>query len=132
MLHLPSPAVWVTDRDIALMRAIQSLHPSTSIVLCVWHINMDVRGYASKLLKQKELVNDLVKDWENVVYSNTAIKYMDNWKKFEDRYTLSDTPSATVWIRSKGESNCCCGKTKLNNQRTITSTPMTLRAKRGM
>ncbi|KAI0995103.1 hypothetical protein K3495_g13076 [Podosphaera aphanis] len=51
---------------------------------------MDVRGYASKLLKQTELVNDLIKDWENVVYSNTAINYMDNWKKFEDRYTLSE------------------------------------------
>ncbi|KAI1002869.1 hypothetical protein K3495_g5334 [Podosphaera aphanis] len=50
---------------------------------------MDVRGYASKLLKQIEPVNDLIKDRENVVCSNTAINYMDNWKKFEDRYTLS-------------------------------------------
>ncbi|KAI0997874.1 hypothetical protein K3495_g10317 [Podosphaera aphanis] len=90
MLHLPSPAVWVTDRKIALIEAIQSSHPGTSIVLCVWHINMDVRGYASKLLKQTELVNDLIKDWENVVYSNTAKNYMDNRKKFEDRYTLSE------------------------------------------
>ncbi|KAI1000727.1 hypothetical protein K3495_g7471 [Podosphaera aphanis] len=90
MLHLPSPAVWVTDREIALIRAIQSLHPDTSIVLCVWHINMHIRGYTSNLLKQTELVNDLIKDWEIVIYSNTAIKYMDNRKKFEDRYTLSE------------------------------------------
>ncbi|KAI0996093.1 hypothetical protein K3495_g12088 [Podosphaera aphanis] len=46
---------------------------------------MDVRGYASKLLKQMEPVNDLIKDRENVVCSNTAINYMDNWKKFEDQ-----------------------------------------------
>ncbi|KAI0994603.1 hypothetical protein K3495_g13578 [Podosphaera aphanis] len=90
MLHLSSPAVRVTDRKIALIRAIQSLHTGTSIVLCVWHINMDVRGYASKLLKQTKLVNDLIKDWENLVYSNTAINYMENRKKFEDRYTLSE------------------------------------------
>ncbi|KAI1000015.1 hypothetical protein K3495_g8185 [Podosphaera aphanis] len=90
MLHLSSPVVWVTDREIALIRAIQSLHSGTSIVLCVWHINMDVRGYASKLLMQTELVKDLIKDWENVVYRNTDINYMDNWKKFEDRYTLSE------------------------------------------
>ncbi|KAI0990769.1 hypothetical protein K3495_g17418 [Podosphaera aphanis] len=51
---------------------------------------MDVRGYASKLLKQIKPVNDLIKDRENVVCSNTAINYMDNWKKFEDRYTLSE------------------------------------------
>ncbi|KAI1002216.1 hypothetical protein K3495_g5982 [Podosphaera aphanis] len=88
MPHLPSPAVWVIDRKIALIRAIQSLHSGTSIVFCVWYINMDVRGYASKLLKQIELVKDLIKDMENVVYSNAAINYMDNRKKFEDQYTL--------------------------------------------
>ena len=78
MFNLPSPAVWVTGREIALIRAIQSLNSCTSTVLCMWLINTDVRGYASKLLKQKELVDDLIKDWENVVYSNTAVDYMNN------------------------------------------------------
>jgi MULE transposase domain len=36
------PKVIVTDRELALMNAIKTILPTTSSILCVWHINKNV------------------------------------------------------------------------------------------
>lgn len=87
LLDLPIPAVWVTDRDIALINAIRNLYPRVSIILCIWHINMDVRAHATRIMSRKEEVDSLMKDWEIVVYSQTVSSYAENWNRFEEKYS---------------------------------------------
>ncbi|KAF5193693.1 Transposase [Thalictrum thalictroides] len=82
MAHLPT-----AHRDIALINAIRNLYPRVSIILCIWHINMDVRAHATRIMSRKEEVDSLMKDWEVVVYSQTVSSYAENWNRFEEKYS---------------------------------------------
>jgi len=36
------PKTWVTDRELALMKALDHLFPSCGHILCIWHMNMNI------------------------------------------------------------------------------------------
>ena len=39
---VPSPGVFVTDRELALMKGIRKIYPNTVNLLCLWHINKNI------------------------------------------------------------------------------------------
>ena len=44
------PSVLVTDRDLALMKAIETCFPTARHILCIWHINQNVVKYCNPIL----------------------------------------------------------------------------------
>jgi hypothetical protein len=47
---IPHPQVFFTDRDLALLNAIEHIFPSTPALLCLWHIMKDVQAHAEGYL----------------------------------------------------------------------------------
>lgn len=43
-LHVPAPAVMITDKELALKNALKSVFPGSQQQLCVYHINANVRA----------------------------------------------------------------------------------------
>jgi hypothetical protein len=96
---IPQPFTIVTDRELALIKAIDTLFPGSIHILCCWHVNMNI------LAKTKRYFFALVKGkngtWErhpefkaflqvcvDVFNSTTERKYEDNLvelKKFDHR-----------------------------------------------
>ncbi|XP_050893367.1 protein FAR1-RELATED SEQUENCE 5-like [Lathyrus oleraceus] len=94
------PRVILTDRDLALMKAIETVFPRIVNLLCRFQINKNVKGKCKKVefahskLKQmlKNGLGDLCKCWKvnmNEVFMFPPIRL--DWKKHR-------TPDATSWM----------------------------------
>ena len=81
-----SPEVVVTDRDNALMKAVDEVFPKATTLLCEYHIGKNVRARCKTDCKVKEgsnikpmeVVNAIIDVWEPIVFSQTEQEYMDN------------------------------------------------------
>nr|CCA22462.1 hypothetical protein CHGG_03237 [Albugo laibachii Nc14] len=100
--HLPK--VFVIDRELALMDALQITFPSASILLCIWHIEKNVVAkckpqFAGKNNEEWKAFSD---GWRTVAYSNTIEKFEENWKEFQTiwsvRYENAVEYLAKTWI----------------------------------
>ncbi|GJT79364.1 PKS-NRPS hybrid synthetase [Tanacetum coccineum] len=91
------PFVIITDRELALMNAIEEVFPSTTTLLCVWHINKNVfANYKTHFVIAKEF--DIFKsNWNNLVYSTTKADYVKSLDEFELLY--KDKKDAIKYIR---------------------------------
>ncbi|XP_027913070.1 PKS-NRPS hybrid synthetase CHGG_01239-like isoform X1 [Vigna unguiculata] len=77
------PQVIVTNRDISLMNAVQVVFPSSSNLLCRFHINNNVKTKCLSIVHPKEK-QDLVMDaWDVVVNSSNESEYMQRLALFE-------------------------------------------------
>ncbi|GAU16800.1 hypothetical protein TSUD_200430 [Trifolium subterraneum] len=76
------PQVIVTDRELALMNAIESVFPHAVNLLCTWHVNKNVSARCSVLVPKD--MRDLVKNLcNNVVFSSNEVEYGLNLNEFE-------------------------------------------------
>ena len=50
-LQLEPPRTVLTDRELALIKAINKAFPETETILCIWHINMNIRKPADPTIK---------------------------------------------------------------------------------
>lgn len=72
------PRVIVTERDFALMNAVQRVFPSTTNLLCRWHISKDVLGNCKKFFERKEKWEAFMSAWSVLVYSSNKDEYQRN------------------------------------------------------
>ncbi|RKF61431.1 hypothetical protein GcM3_156016, partial [Golovinomyces cichoracearum] len=100
--NIPFPTVWVTDRELALMKAIEAIFSTSDHILCRWHVNMNVVARCKKCFKvQKEwdafyttwiklidstTLEDVRKNFEVLCkHNNVAVKYIEKtwmiWKE---------------------------------------------------
>ncbi|XP_028092938.1 uncharacterized protein LOC114293099 [Camellia sinensis] len=79
------PTVIVTDRELALMNAIQKIFPSARHLLCRWHIM-----YSSSEIQYEERLKSLLKEFSS--YPD-AVKYvMDTWLvPYKDKFVAAWT-----------------------------------------
>jgi len=53
-LNLPDPRVVLTDKEKALMNAIEAEFPFTKCMLCIWHVNKNIlakaRAFSAEIL----------------------------------------------------------------------------------
>ncbi|GAU43672.1 hypothetical protein TSUD_302350 [Trifolium subterraneum] len=78
------PQVIVTDRELALMHAIEFVFPHTVNLLCTWHVNKNVSVRCSVTVLVPKDMRDLVKDlWKNVVLSSNEVEYGLQLNEFE-------------------------------------------------
>ncbi|XP_052171683.1 PKS-NRPS hybrid synthetase cheA-like [Diospyros lotus] len=69
------PGVIVTDRELALMNAIYKVFPSTTTLLCRWHISKNILAKCKKFFDRKETWEKFMLQWNLLVFASTEIEY---------------------------------------------------------
>ncbi|KAK9098888.1 hypothetical protein Syun_025933 [Stephania yunnanensis] len=67
----PKPDVLVTDRDLALISAIEEVFPASSHLLCSWHINKVVLSKTKKMFGEDDGFARFMGSWTSVMYANS-------------------------------------------------------------
>ena len=70
------PSVIVTDREMALMNAIEKVFRDASNLLCRWHISKNVLANCKKLFETKGRWDAFICSWNVLVLSTTEQEYM--------------------------------------------------------
>lgn len=65
------PSVIVTNREIALLKAMQTIFLGATNLLCKWHINRNVLSKCKKLFETKEKWDRFIMSW-NVLMSSSS------------------------------------------------------------
>ncbi|KAL4561205.1 hypothetical protein LXL04_033368 [Taraxacum kok-saghyz] len=77
------PSVIMSDRELALMNAINVVFPNTTNLLCIWHIEKNVLANCKKHFPHTNEFDIFMSYWNNVAYSTTPTIFEDNWAEFE-------------------------------------------------
>ncbi|GKA62883.1 PKS-NRPS hybrid synthetase [Tanacetum coccineum] len=80
------PAVIMSDRELALMSSIKDVFPSTTSLLCIWHIQKNVFSNCKKDFEHADAFNVFMSMWNIVAYSTTEPLFDKNWAEFELDY----------------------------------------------
>ncbi|GJT05681.1 PKS-NRPS hybrid synthetase [Tanacetum coccineum] len=91
------PSVIITDRELALMNAIKDVFPSTTSLLCVWHINKNVFSNCKTHFVIAEEFDIFMEDWNNLVYSTSEATYVKSLAEFELLY--NDKKDVIKYVR---------------------------------
>ena len=110
-IGLLSPQTIMTDKDKALIRAIEDVFPIADSMLCIWHVNKNILTKARPLLRKelletaeeapdpndKEAVAEFRRQvdkkwkemlglWWKVVDAKTRARMVEAWDDFKDQY----------------------------------------------
>ena len=105
--HLSNvPFVIVTDRELALMSALESVFPSTKNFLCVWHINKNILANCKKEFQQEIMEWERsMSDWSVCTESCTVEEFESNWNLFDQRWSVNHLHAVSyiskTWIMYK-------------------------------
>ncbi|XP_028126433.1 uncharacterized protein LOC114323158 [Camellia sinensis] len=72
------PEVIVTDRELALMHAIDRVFSTSRHLSCRWHIDRNVLSKYKKMFKSKEEWDKFVSLWNFLVLSSTELEYNEH------------------------------------------------------
>ncbi|KAL3498455.1 hypothetical protein ACH5RR_041187 [Cinchona calisaya] len=78
-----NPSVIVTDSELALMNAIEIVFPSTTNLLCVWHIEKNILFKCKKYFEEKEAWDTFILSWTNLIKYTDEITFLEGWKLLE-------------------------------------------------
>jgi hypothetical protein len=76
------PKLFITDRELALMNAIEAIFPECDHIICRWHVNMNVVAKTKKFFKYQEDFDEFFQAWLILLASLTQREYEDNLKEF--------------------------------------------------
>jgi hypothetical protein len=109
---LPYPKVILTDADGALARAITTVFPTTTHLLCIWHVNKNLEKQIKPLFKKKctvhgqEEINQFLNDewnafkaeWFDTISASTEEQWEEQWKAFQEKYD-DEYPTTIQYIK---------------------------------
>ena len=76
MLHVNcQPSVIVSDRELALMKAIKLVFPKIVNLLCVWHIEKNILSKCKPHFKEEEDWTTFLNDWTAIINSISVSEY---------------------------------------------------------
>ncbi|CAL5337320.1 unnamed protein product [Camellia sinensis] len=81
------PTIIVTDRELALMNAIQKIFPSGRHLLCRWHISKNVLTKCKKMFETQQKWEKFNNEWNSLVYSSSEIQYDERLKSLLKKYS---------------------------------------------
>ncbi|KAK9151088.1 hypothetical protein Syun_009397 [Stephania yunnanensis] len=100
------PDVFVTDRDLALISAIEEVFSSSSHLLCSWHINKVVLAKTKKMFGENDGFACFMDRWTNVMYANSEalfeVRMNDPRCEFENVKGLTEYLDNT-WVKNYKE-----------------------------
>ncbi|CAJ2678381.1 unnamed protein product [Trifolium pratense] len=75
--------VIVTDRDLALMNAVQIVFPDAVNLLCLFHVCKNVKAKCKSIVTPKKKQQMVMEAWEGVVYCSDQAKYQQQLEVFK-------------------------------------------------
>lgn len=81
-----TPKVLVSDRELALLKAISVVFPETRNILCIWHIEKNILSNCRKSFSQEEEWCSFMDQWSAIVYSQTFEEYNQRFENFRHLY----------------------------------------------
>ncbi|KAK9757405.1 hypothetical protein RND81_01G160500 [Saponaria officinalis] len=96
-----SPSVFVTDRELGLVRALCSLFPETLHLLCHWHVNRAIESRALMIHKtvfyKDHLLNNPETGWWNVIDSTCEDDFNKAWSVFSQKWKRLASYISRTW-----------------------------------
>ncbi|XP_057496891.1 uncharacterized protein LOC130781651 isoform X1 [Actinidia eriantha] len=92
------PDVIVSEREMDLMNAIDSVFPTARHLLCRWHINKDVMAKCKKSFETEDKWDKFINRWNMVVLSSTEGEYIQQLATFNKEF--STYPEALEYVTS--------------------------------
>ncbi|KAG5551462.1 hypothetical protein RHGRI_009772 [Rhododendron griersonianum] len=80
------PSVIVSDRELALMNAIKVVFPTTTNLLCVWHIEKNILTNCKPRFARQEDWTTFLSIWNQVISSQNEELFEQAWNFFELLY----------------------------------------------
>ena len=77
------PRVIVTDRELALMNAIEKKFPRANHFLCRWHISRNIMANCKKLFAANDKWEKCLMSWNLLVLSSNEIEFIDRFKTMQ-------------------------------------------------
>ena len=93
------PAVIVTDLEVSLMAAIDKIFPSSSHMMCTWHINKNIMSKCKRQLRRAS--NETCFFSSGIIWWLLTRKWnlKNSWKSYQTLLTVSLKFSNTFLIR---------------------------------
>jgi len=85
--NITLPEVLITDRKLALMNAIAQVFPNSTHMLCTWHIEKNILTNASQLIKDQDLVHNILSHWAKLIRISTPSKIYSSFSRFSAIYS---------------------------------------------
>ena len=76
------PLVIVTDREFALINAIDEVFPRANHLLCVWHIQKNVVAKCKPYFSEQDDWDVFSSMWNSVIYAETEGEFIESWFLF--------------------------------------------------
>ncbi|XP_077220614.1 uncharacterized protein LOC143854501 [Tasmannia lanceolata] len=80
------PAVIISDKEIALMRAIQVVFPGAVNLLCIWHIEKSIWKNCRPHFKIGDSWDRFLSTWNTLINSSTEIAFYEAWEGFQGEF----------------------------------------------
>ncbi|KAG5544831.1 hypothetical protein RHGRI_017326 [Rhododendron griersonianum] len=80
------PSVILSDRELALMNAIEVVFPGTTNILCVWHIEKNVLSKCKPKFEREQDWETFLSDWTNLVESPDESCFNKAWQRLQVVY----------------------------------------------
>ncbi|KAF7140654.1 hypothetical protein RHSIM_Rhsim06G0076500 [Rhododendron simsii] len=80
------PSVILSDRELALMNAIEVVFPGTTNILCVWHIRKNVLSKCKPKFEREQDRETFLSDWTNLVESPDESCFNEAWQHLQVDY----------------------------------------------
>lgn len=81
--NLPDPRIILSDDDKALQNSIAVVYPHSINLLCIWHVNKNIKAHLKKLIRVKELVDEAMALWMTVLQANTEEELEEHWAQLK-------------------------------------------------
>ncbi|PKA62633.1 Protein FAR1-like sequence 5 [Apostasia shenzhenica] len=78
------PSIFVSDRDMALINAIETYFPMARHILCIWHINQCIMKKCRPMLGLEW--NRFNASWHSLINSSTQWSYHQKWEVICEEY----------------------------------------------
>ena len=92
------PQVIVIDRDLTLMNALECIFPSSTNLLCQFHIAKNVKAKCNMQVKNEEDSHKVLDAWNGLVQSLNEHLYEQRLTCFENMY--SHYPLSLEYVKS--------------------------------
>ncbi|KAL5142522.1 Protein FAR1-RELATED SEQUENCE 2 [Glycine soja] len=91
------PGVIVTNRDLSLMNAVKTVFPDATNLLCLFHIDKNVKAKCKTLVAQKNAWDYVMEAWGSLVDCPNESSFEEYLKKFEMACSLWPMVESTHW-----------------------------------
>ena len=85
-LLIPDPGLFITDAEQALANGISSVFPNAAHILCVFHIDNNIKTQACRSTCFQPKIDEFIKMWKAVHQQDTLEKLDKKWGALQDKF----------------------------------------------